>query len=71
MMLELYVWSWMHLHPGHVLKTLGRFLLLSVLILLPLFALNRAIIQRGFMPDMPSREIHLSKDLYPGDVAGE
>ena len=71
MMLELYVWAWLHLHPVHVRRVLARFLLMSALILVPLLALNISLVKRGFSPQTPSREINLSQSTQPGDVPGD
>jgi hypothetical protein len=71
MMVEIYIWSWVHLHPAHVRRTLVRLLGISAIILLPLLALNLTLIKRGFTPQTPSLEINLSQTHYPGDVPGE
>ena len=69
MMLELYVWSWLHLHPHHVLKQTAKFIGLSVLILLPLLAMNVALVKRGMSLKSPSFEINMSQSDYPaGDI---
>lgn len=71
MLVEIYIWSWIHLHPTHVRKKLARFLVLSAVILLPLLALNLTMVKRGFMPQKPSPEINLSQTHYPGDIPEE
>lgn len=60
-MLEVYVWSWMHLHPAHVRRVLTRLLLISILVLLPLLALNLSLIKRGHTPKTPSFNISESQ----------
>ena len=71
MMLEIYVWSWLHLHPAHVRRKLARFLGLSALILLPLLAMNLALIHRGHSPLTPQMEIRPGQGYYPGTLAQE
>ncbi len=71
MVLEIYIWSWVHLHPASVRRTVTRLLGISAMILLPLLAMNLTLIKRGFSPQTPSREINLSQPYYPGDIRGE
>lgn len=56
-MLEIFVWSWLHLHPTHIRRVLARFLILSMLVLVPLVALNLSLIKRGHAPEVPSFNI--------------
>jgi hypothetical protein len=69
MLIDIYVWSWIHLHPVHVRRVITRFLLLSALILAPLLLLNITLVKRGFSPQTPSLEINLNQANYPGDSA--
>ncbi len=71
MLVEIYIWSWIHLHPTHVRRKLARFLALSAIILLPLLALNLTLVKRGFMPQKPSLEINLSQTNYPENTSEE
>ncbi|TSA04619.1 MAG: hypothetical protein D4R76_02365 [Methylococcus sp.] len=71
MVLEVYIWSWIHLHPRSIAKHLLKLLGISILILGPLFALNVALVQRGLQPATPGLTIDLSGSSYPGDVSLE
>lgn len=61
MLLETYIWCWIHLHPGHVLRTVAKLLGLAALVLLPLFFLNVHMVKMGFTPQRPSFEIRVSQ----------
>lgn len=71
MKVEIFVWSWMNLHPHHVLKQTAKFLGIALLVLVPLLALNVALVKRGFVHDKPGLEINLSQSTYPGDTPPE
>lgn len=71
MWVEIHVWSWLHLHPAYVRRKLARFLGLSIIILLPLLAVNLMMMKRGFMPQRPSLEINLGQAHYPGEISKE
>lgn len=57
MYLEAYIWCWVHLHPGYLLRKLAKFMGLAALILIPLFYANLELVKRGFVPKPPSFEI--------------
>lgn len=61
MLLEIYIWSWINLHPRHLARRLTQLAVMSALILLPLLALNVVMVKRGFVPDRPGLEIDLSQ----------
>lgn len=61
MTLEAYIWCWVHLHPGYLLRKLAKFLGLAALILIPLLYVNVELIKRGMKVDSPSFEIELNK----------
>lgn len=61
MLLECYIWCWIHLHPGYVLRKLAKLLGLAALVLLPLLYLNVDMARKGFTPVSPSTELHVDK----------
>lgn len=69
MVLEVYIWSWIHLHPRSIARQLLKFLGISILILGPLLALNVALVQRGLHTEIPGLTIDLSASSTPGDLA--
>lgn len=76
MLLELFIWSWVNLHPDHVRRQAIKFLIFSVLILLPLIVINLQIGSRGFTPALPSFIIEAGEPVpgngdYPADDFSE
>jgi hypothetical protein len=69
MLLKLYIWCWINLHPQYVLRRTAQFVGLSVLLLIPLLYLNLTIVQRGGAPTGPRFEINLSKFSPQGNLA--
>ncbi|WP_125469012.1 hypothetical protein [Methylomagnum ishizawai] len=65
MYLEAFIWSWVHLHPGYLLRQTAKFLGLAALILLPLFLSNIYLVKQGFTPTAPSFHIEASPDEIP------
>jgi uncharacterized membrane protein YGL010W len=61
MSLEFFIWCWIHLHPGHVLRTTAKLLGLAALVLIPLLFLNVHMLKMGFTPQRPSFEIQVSQ----------
>jgi len=71
MVLEVYIWSWIHLHPRSIAKQLLKLVGISILILGPLLALNVTLVQRGLHTEIPGLTIDLSRSSTPGDFALE
>jgi len=71
MVLEVYIWSWINLHPRSIAKQILKFLGISILILGPLLALNVVLVQRGLHTEIPGLTIDLSGSSTPGDFALE
>jgi hypothetical protein len=65
MYLEAYIWCWIHLHPGYLLRQTAKFLGLAALILVPLFYSNVYLAKQGFTPSSPSLHIQASPDTLP------
>ena len=63
MLFECYIWCWIHLHPGHVLRKLAKLFGLAALVLIPLLYLNVDMARKGFMPLPPSTEVHAPKPI--------
>ncbi|CAL1240124.1 hypothetical protein [Candidatus Methylocalor cossyra] len=61
MYLEAFIWSWIHLHPGYVLKKSAQLLGLAALILIPLLYVNADLVKRGFKPTPPSFQLEVSQ----------
>jgi hypothetical protein len=61
MYLEAFIWCWVHLHPGYLLRTLAKRLGLAALILIPLIYINVDLVKRGFKPSTPSIELQVSQ----------
>jgi hypothetical protein len=54
MLLEIYVWSWLHLHPVHALRRTVKLLGISLLVLGPLIYANIALAQNGSKLSLPT-----------------
>jgi hypothetical protein len=65
MVLEIYIWSWIHLHPGHLLRKTAKYLGLAALVLIPLFYSNIYLIRQGFKPTPPSLHMQASSEQFP------
>jgi hypothetical protein len=63
MFFECYTWCWIHLHPGHVLRTLAKLFGLAALVLIPLLYLNVDMARKGFTPLSPNTELHVHKPV--------
>lgn len=50
MVLEFFLWCWLHLYPTPIRRALTRLLILSMLVLVPLVALNLSLVKRGHTP---------------------
>lgn len=61
MYLETFIWCWIHLHPGHVLRTLAKLIGLAALVLIPLLYLHVDMLKKGFTPSRPSFSIQASQ----------
>jgi hypothetical protein len=66
MFVEIFVWSWINLHPIHLLKKSAVLLGLAALVLLPLIYVNIDLIKKGFRPASPSFNIEVNDpQQYP------
>ncbi len=65
MYLEAFIWSWVHLHPGYMLRKTAKFLGLAALVLIPLFYSNVYLIKQGHKPTSPSLHIQSSPESIP------
>jgi hypothetical protein len=61
MYLETFIWCWIHLHPGYLLRKLAKLLGLAALVLIPLIYINVDLVKRGGKPAAPSIELQVSQ----------
>ncbi|MBP1149946.1 MULTISPECIES: hypothetical protein [Methylocaldum] len=61
MVLEIYLWCWMHLEPRHAAKRGAKLLGLAVLVLAPLIYANVEMTGQGFKPSTPSLTIEVGQ----------
>lgn len=61
MYLETFIWCWVHLHPGYLLRRLAKRLGLAALVLIPLIYINVDLVRKGFKPATPSMELQVSQ----------
>ncbi|MGZ8242336.1 hypothetical protein [Methylomagnum sp.] len=66
MYLEAFIWSWINLHPGFVLKKLAKLMALAALVLLPLLYINVDMARKGFTPTPPRLELQVAHEPIPG-----
>jgi hypothetical protein len=66
MYLEAFIWSWINLHPGFVLKKLAKLMALAALVLLPLLYINVDMARKGFAPAPPRMELQVAQP-FPGE----
>ncbi len=71
MHLELYIWTWIHLHPRHVMRRLTFLLGISILILGPLLYLNVSMVRKGFELVKPGLEINLNNATLPQEPSDD
>jgi len=61
MVLEIYLWCWMHLEPRYAAKRGAKLLGLAVLALAPLIYVNIDMTRHGFKPSAPSLTIQVGQ----------
>jgi hypothetical protein len=61
MILEIYLWCWMHLEPRYAAKRGAKLLGLAVLALAPLIYVNIDMTRQGFKPAPPSLTIQVGQ----------
>ncbi len=61
MVLEIYLWCWMHLEPRYAAKRGTRLFCLAIFALAPLIYVNLDISRQGFKPSAPSLTIQVGE----------